>query len=185
MTCADHSKRMLTERLCCRPVIAADAPRLFAIYGDPATNQFNPAGPCPDIDHARTLLNKWLSHWQQHGFGMWAIAQHDDTANLLGFGGISIAGYGGVSVNNLGFRFATFAWGKGLATEFAIAAVRYGFMEIGLTTISAKVRPAHLASQKVLLNSGLHFVSTLQDVDSGPPGLCYQLSRAQWHSANR
>lgn len=177
--------RMLTERLCCRAVTDADAPRLFAIYGDPATNQFNPAGPCPDIDRARTLLHRWLTHWQQHGFGMWAIAQRDDAENVLGFGGISIADYGGVSVNNLGYRFATLAWGKGLATEFAIAAVRYGFTEIGLATISAKVRPAHLASQKVLLNSGLRYVFTLQDVDSGPPSLCYQLSRAEWQTANR
>ncbi len=178
---------MLTERLCCRAVTAADAPRLFAIYGDPATNQFNPAGPCPDIDRARTLtlLYSWLTHWQQHGFSMLAIAQREDAEHVLGFGGISIADYGGVSVNNSGYRFATLAWGKGLATEFAIAAVRYGFAEIGLATIAAKIRPALLASQKVLLKSGLRYVFTLQNVDNGPPSLCYQLSRAEWQTANR
>lgn len=41
---------------------------------DPATNTFNPAGPYPNIDHAKMVMNRWLDHWQTHSFGNWAIS---------------------------------------------------------------------------------------------------------------
>lgn len=66
--------RIETTRLCLRPVMASDVADLFRIYGDPATNTFNPAGPYPDIDHAKTVLNRWLAHWQTHSFGSFAIS---------------------------------------------------------------------------------------------------------------
>ncbi|MCD8672342.1 GNAT family N-acetyltransferase, partial [Klebsiella pneumoniae] len=37
------------SRLYLRRVNASDIDDLFRIYGDPATNTFNPAGPYPDI----------------------------------------------------------------------------------------------------------------------------------------
>ncbi|HEN1476636.1 TPA: GNAT family N-acetyltransferase [Klebsiella pneumoniae] len=60
-----------------------------------------------------------------------------------------------IVINNLGYRLSTEAWGKGLATEFAIYAIKFGFDVIKLTEISAVVRENHLASQKVL-QSSLH-----------------------------
>lgn len=34
-----------TERLILRPAAADDVASVFAIYGDPETNRYNPAGP--------------------------------------------------------------------------------------------------------------------------------------------
>ncbi|WP_239685789.1 GNAT family N-acetyltransferase, partial [Enterobacter roggenkampii] len=45
-------------RLYLRPVTESDLDDLFRIYGDPATNTFNPAGPYPDIKHAKNVLGK-------------------------------------------------------------------------------------------------------------------------------
>ncbi|MEB2913787.1 GNAT family N-acetyltransferase [Klebsiella pneumoniae] len=59
-----------TNRLYLRPVISSDLNDLFKIYGDPATNTFNPAGPYPNIDHAKMVMNRWLDHWQTHSFGI-------------------------------------------------------------------------------------------------------------------
>lgn len=69
--------------------MASDVADLFRIYGDPATNTFNPAGPYPDIDHAKTVLNRWLAHWQTHSFGSFAISLLESPEKIIGFGGLT------------------------------------------------------------------------------------------------
>lgn len=169
-----------TSRLHLRPVFSTDADDLFGIYGDPATNTFNPAGPYPDIDYARDVLTRWLKHWEDYGFGNWAISLKDNPERIIGFGGLNIRSYADVSLNNLGYRFSTESWGRGLATEFANYAVSYGFGEIALPDISATVRANHLASQKVLMNAGLRYVQDIHDVENAPASMLFTLTRAEW-----
>jgi len=169
-----------TKRLQLRPVTETDAQMLFSIYGDPATNQFNPAGPYPSLQHAETVLERWLTHWRDKGFGNWAIALRENPEQIIGFGGLSISRYADITINNLGYRFATDAWGKGLATEFSLSAVHYGFETLGLSEISAVVRGNHLASQKVLMKTGLTYSREVDDVKNAPPSLLFTLSRDDW-----
>ena len=172
--------RVQTNRLSLRPVISSDAVSLFHIYGDPATNTFNPAGPYPDSDYAKTVLNRWLAHWQTHGFGNWAISLLDYPEKIIGFGGLTIRRFDDIVINNLGYRFSTEAWGKGLATEFARCAIKYGFNDIKLTEISAVVRSNHLTSQNVLEKAGLRYVKEIYDVEDAPPSLMYSLTMDEW-----
>ncbi|PLR53787.1 hypothetical protein CYR52_04765 [Chimaeribacter arupi] len=71
-----------------RPVSFADTDDLFRIYGDPQTNQFNPAGPYPDIHYARAAIARWLEHWQKHGVGNWAITLQNNPGHIIGFSGL-------------------------------------------------------------------------------------------------
>lgn len=135
---------------------------LLRIYGDPATNAFNPAGPYPNRAHAEGVMDRWLTHWQAHGFGRWRIALTTAPDETIGFGGLSIRRYADIEINNRGYRFATQAWGQGLATEFARHAVRHGFERLALDAISAVVRGNHLASREI------------HDVDNTPPSLLYK-----------
>lgn len=169
-----------TDRLYLRPVIASDLTSLFKIYGDPATNTFNPAGPYPDIDYAKKVLHHWLDHWQTHGFGNWAISQQDKPEKIIGFGGLSIRSYIDITINNLGYRFSTDSWGNGFATEFSKYAISHGFDDIKLTEISAVVREAHIASRKVLEKSGLRYIKDIHDVKDAPPSLLYSLTISEW-----
>ena len=82
-----------TNRLYLRPVISSDVNDLFKIYGDPATNTFNPAGPYPDIGHAQMVMNRWLDHWQTHSFGNWAISPLTNPEKIIGFGDVSSDDY--------------------------------------------------------------------------------------------
>ncbi len=168
--------RLQTNRLYLRPVISSDADDLFKIYGDPATNTFNPAGPYPSIDHAKTVLNSWLDHWQTQGFGNWAISLLADPEKIIGFGGLRIRSYGDLVVNNLGYRFST---------EFASRTIKFGFEESKLTEISAVVRDNHLASQKVLEKTGLRFIKKIHDVEDAPPSLLYSIKMHEWLSDSR
>jgi RimJ/RimL family protein N-acetyltransferase len=169
-----------TERLILRPVTPSDLDDLFRIYGDPATNTFNPSGPYPDIAHARAVLTRWLHHWDKYAFGQWAISLTEAPEKVIGFGGLSVSTYADITINNLGYRFSTEAWGKGLATELSHYAVRYGFEELNLNAISGVVRPDHEASQKVLMKAGLKRVGEVDDVPDEEPSLLYTLKAYEW-----
>ncbi|MBK0099661.1 GNAT family N-acetyltransferase [Erwinia sp. S63] len=172
---------IITSRLHLRPVINSDGNDLFRIYGDPATNTFNPAGPYPDIDYAHDVLARWLKHWEDYGFGNWAISLKDNPERTIGFGGLNIRSYADITINNLGYRFSTESWGKGLATEFANFAVSYGFNALKLPDISATVRANHLASRKVLTNAGLRYVRDIPDVKNSPASMLFTLTHADWN----
>lgn len=72
------------------------------------------------------VMNRWLDHWQTHSFGNWAISLLTNPEKIIGFGGLGIRNYDDIVINNLGYRLSTEAWGKGLATEFAIYAIKFG-----------------------------------------------------------
>ncbi|WP_311790376.1 GNAT family N-acetyltransferase, partial [Pantoea sp. UBA5923] len=80
---------LISERLILRPVSVQDRDTLMRIYGDPATNTFNPAGPLANLDEAQLLLDRWIMHWQQHGFGNMALTRRHAPHEIIGFGGFS------------------------------------------------------------------------------------------------
>ena len=169
-----------TPRLILRPTTVADLEHLFAIYGDPATNTFNPAGPMKAITQAASLLDGWIAQWRERGIGPWVVAARDDPGQVIGFGGISMHRYLEQERVNVGYRFATAAWGKGYATELTQAALAFGFSECGFEKIFALVRPMHAASIRVLEKSGMLLVDTLDDVPGAAPSWVYAIGRQSW-----
>lgn len=153
-----------SEHLSLRPATADDLDDLYRIYGDPATNTFNPAGPHADLAHSGRVLAGWLEHLNVYGFGNWAISLRENPQRVIGFGGLRIVEYPDCTVKNLGYRFAPEAWGKGLATEFSLTAIDYAFNVLNFEEVVGIVRKNHLASQKVLLKCGLTMVREIDDV---------------------
>lgn len=163
-----------TSRLLLRPVEADDIGSFFTIYGDPQTNLFNPRGPLKDMAGAQEKLNGWLRAWPDHGFGHWAIALVQKPEEIIGFGGLGVReGYENHRVF-LGYRFATSAWGKGLATEFASVSLNAGFEKLGIERISATVRENHLASQRVLEKIGMQKIGFQGDPVHGVGSYLYR-----------
>jgi RimJ/RimL family protein N-acetyltransferase len=60
----------------------------------------------------------------------------------------------------IGYRFARAAWGRGLATEAAVAALDHGFRELKLDPIVAVSNPGNAASRRVLQKIGLRAAGT-------------------------
>ncbi|SNY58951.1 Acetyltransferases, including N-acetylases of ribosomal proteins [Enterobacter sp. CC120223-11] len=116
-----------------------------------------------------------------HGIGEMAIYECEKPLEIIGFGGISVRPLEHEQTHNLGYRFATAAWGKGLATEFCQRMLDYAFDERQLGRITAVVRPNHLASQRVLLKAGLALRGQVADVANAAPSLFYALSIDEWH----
>ncbi|OCW21282.1 MULTISPECIES: GNAT family N-acetyltransferase [Pseudomonas] len=162
---------MTAPRLTYRQPQPTDVARLFAIFGDPQTNLFNPAGPMQDLAAAQRLLDHWLQQWAAHGYGWWAIARREAPAHIIGFGGIAPLNYLTQPRINLGYRFAVEAWGQGYATEVARDALRLAFDTLGLPAVFGLVRPDHAASIRVLEKVGMQPFGELDDVPGQAPSV--------------
>ena len=158
-------------RLIYRQPQPADVQRLFAIFGDPQTNLFNPAGPMTSLAEAQRLLNRWLEQWATQGYGWWAIARREAPQHIIGFGGIAPLNYLTERRVNLGYRFAVEAWGQGYATEVGRDALVLAFDTLGLPQVFGLVRPDHAASIRVLEKIGMQRFGLLDDVPGKAPSL--------------
>ncbi|MHA6575771.1 GNAT family N-acetyltransferase [Pseudomonas yamanorum] len=172
-----NTHSITTQRLILRPPTVDDASSVFAIYGDPETNRYNPSGPLADMDQAKAVLDRWLEHWAEHGFGQWAIVTQEAPQRVIGFGGITLYHYNEVERINLGYRFAVSAWGQGYATELARAALQFGFVQLDQPEVYGVVRPAHQASINVLEKIGMQRIDELDDVPGQAPSLVYRATR--------
>jgi len=163
---------LLTDRLLLRRPVASDTDGYFAIYGDPQTNMFNPAGPLADRVQAEARMASMLDRWEAHGWGTWAVSDQECPDELLGFGGLSDHLYGTERRTNLGFRFAAVAWGKGYATELAASALQTAW-RIGLDEVWGSVRENNLASRRVLEKIGMLQVDKVQDPSGAAATIWY------------
>lgn len=165
-----------TERLILRKPTKEDFGRFFEINHDPQTNIHNPGGPM-NFEKAESTFARMLDHWEKYSFGGWVIVEKDDPENIVGFGGLSYKLYGEEEKLNLGYRFASQAWGKGYATEFTKKAIDVGLNQDNKEEIFAIVRPSNIASVKVLEKAGMVQIGTLNDVPGQPESLVYRIQK--------
>jgi RimJ/RimL family protein N-acetyltransferase len=165
---------LTSARLIYRAPTPADLDRLYAIYSDPQTQQFNPSGPMTEAAQAEALLARWTEHWEIHGYGWWAIARREAPYQVIGFGGIAFHDYLGEQRMNLGYRFAVEAWGQGFATETGRTALYQAFVTLGLSEVYGFVRPANIASARVLEKIGMQRCGELDDVPGQAPSLLFK-----------
>ncbi|MHC4994631.1 MAG: GNAT family N-acetyltransferase [Planctomycetota bacterium] len=64
---------------------------------------------------------------------------------------------------DLGYRFFSEYWGRGLATEAGLASVRFGFEVLSLERIIGLVMPDNTASIRVLEKVGMRFECEVED----------------------
>ena len=96
------------------------------------------------------------SHFEQHGFGLWAV-EFKETGELIGDCGLFLVEGRGPEVE-VAYHFGKEWWGHGYATEAATACLGYGFRECGLQEIIAISYPQHTASRRVMEKSGMKYV---------------------------
>jgi RimJ/RimL family protein N-acetyltransferase len=166
---------LLTERLVLRQPISEDLDAIWSIFADPRTSQFSALGPMVDRSVAEDRLNAWIVHWQERGFGYWAISERETDKRVIGFGGLlwrSLSGY--PDGLHLGYRLAYDAWGKGFATELGSAALELA-QELGFTNVLAVTAPGHVASIRVLEKLALRQIGDVDDIPDHPPSLVFKV----------
>ncbi|WMW81134.1 GNAT family N-acetyltransferase [Undibacterium cyanobacteriorum] len=146
--------KLLTSRLECRPVSLDDASFLFELYADQRTSALSPLAPVRTLDEMRTKIEHWVQHWNQHGFGPWIICDRDQQ-KILGLGGFTLRDFEGQICPNLWYRFSPETWGKGYASEFAMACFLSFKENHPKLVVHALVQEDHHASRRILEKLGL------------------------------
>ena len=180
MALSEPLAALKTTRLALRALQATDLDAVFELHADPICNRFSASGTPVVRADAQALLQTWLSHWQEFGFGHWAIAARERPEFVLGFGGVMNKTVDGVAGLYLYFRFRPQAWGQGLASEMALAALELSFKQLQRGHVQAVVLPANTPSRKTLERLGMLLKGALADVPGQPPSLVYEITAARF-----
>lgn len=78
-------------------------------------------------DESAARIFRFERHWEERGFGLWA-AEERASGSLIGFVGLAHLDDWprGSHETEVGWRLERSLWGRGLATEGALASLRYG-----------------------------------------------------------
>lgn len=136
-----------TERLSLREVERDDLPALSRIYSDQACMQYYPGTKSPAEIEAwfETLA---FQSYARHGFGLWAMV--DRLSNeVIGDCGITLQETPAGMEPEIGYHLWRGFWGRGLATEAALACRNHALDTLGLKRVVSITSPENIPSQAV------------------------------------
>src|SRR6478735_3098655 len=76
-----------TARLSLRPPTPADGPAVLRILSDRSVVEHNPSDLVEELSEVEALLERWLVHWSEHGFGNSCVVEKA-TGRLIGNCGV-------------------------------------------------------------------------------------------------
>ncbi|MDA0782477.1 MAG: GNAT family N-acetyltransferase [Proteobacteria bacterium] len=107
-------------------------------------------------EESNSLAKKIITHFEQHGFGLFAV-ERKDTGEFIGFAGLSIPGFDAhfTPATEIGWRLAYEHWGFGFATEAAIVVRDSAFDELDLKELVSFTTKNNKASRRVMEKIGM------------------------------
>ncbi|MCV3766416.1 GNAT family N-acetyltransferase [Rhizobium sp. TRM95796] len=172
--------RLHTPRMMLSPSEPQDRDDFIALERDPEVMRFlnggrdlDPERVDPDADYLMprgTEPHVWTGRMAADGaFVGWFCLWPDDGRRA-----------------ELGYRLRRDAWGRGLASEGAVALVDWGFREAGYDTVTASTMAVNHASRRVMEKIGLRYARTehprwLYPIPGAEQGeVWYEATRASW-----
>lgn len=146
---------LTTERLIIRYLRPEDEEPLLRVFGDPKVMRYGDGVQSREWIHQ--WLQKTLQEYEQRGYGPYAVTQAEGQ-ELLGYCGLFyFPDVNGQPEIEIGYRFARVAWGKGYATEAAVAVKEYAFSSLGIQRLIALIDPSNVASVRVAEKLGMKY----------------------------
>lgn len=169
-----------TERLVLRPWVPDDIEDLTAVFAEPSVWRF-PFGRGLTGKECEAFLARQIDHWDDHGFGLWAV-EHKPGSAVVGYIGLAIPHWlpEVLPAVEVGWRLHPHHRGQGLATEGAKASLRHGFEQLGLDRIIAICQPENAASVRVVEKLGMRHWRDCIDPEREINLAVREMSRAGW-----
>lgn len=169
-----------TERLLMRDINDEDAQAMFAMDSDPDVHVFLGNKPITTLDEARKIIKNIQQQYLDNGIGRWAVIEKESGAFVgwSGFRLITDVVNGKTQYYDLGYRFLKKYWGKGYASETAIASLNHGFQDLGYDEIVGIADVEHSASNIILTKTGL--IKRNEFTYDGTLHSFYSLNKAEW-----
>jgi RimJ/RimL family protein N-acetyltransferase len=148
---------LVTDRLVLRPWRATDRAPFAALNADPEVARFVGDGRALTRGQSDALLAAIAAHWAQHGFGLWCAAPREEPGACLGFVGLAVPSFvpDVLPAVEVGWRLARHAWGRGLATEGARAALGHAFGPLALASVVSIIEAENARSVRVAEKLGM------------------------------
>jgi len=150
-----------TDRLILRELLPTDAAGMFAMDGDPEVHRYLGNKPFSTIEESQANIEFIRRQYVENGIGRWAVIEKK-TNNFVGWAGLKLiteTTNNQINYYDLGYRFSKKYWGKGYATESAIAAKDYAFNILKLAEIIGIADINNSGSIHVLEKVGLKRIS--------------------------
>lgn len=142
-----------TPRLVIRRLSSSDVKSLKPILGDSEVMKYSLKGALNE-EGIKEYIDKILSHYDRHGYGLWGIVQKG-TDELIGIAGLIYQILEDSPFTELAYRLARKHWGKGFATEAAKAILEYAFNTLNIDRLISIIEPGNAASVKVAIRVGM------------------------------
>jgi len=141
-----------TPRLLLRHFKASDLDAYAEIVADPDVARYaTTMGKPLSRSQAWGWMASDLGHWKLRGYGMWAV-EEKSTQQLIGRVGLQYPeGFPDIEV---GWMLGKPYWGKGFATEAAIASIQYGFRELERDNFISMIHPDNASSIRLAKRLG-------------------------------
>ncbi|MEB0075798.1 GNAT family N-acetyltransferase [Pseudomonas sp. CCI3.2] len=165
-----------TERLLIRELKIEDVPALAAILGDAQVMRHSVGGVMTEKE-TREFVAGCVFSYQANDFGPWAVIDKA-TTTFIGFCGLNAEPVEGAEEVEIGYRLSREFWGKGLATEAAMATRDYAFATLGIDSLIAIVEPENIASVNVIEKLGFNTFIHSQYHRRGVK--IYRMTRHRW-----
>jgi ribosomal-protein-alanine N-acetyltransferase len=144
--------RIETERLLMRQYALEDAEEQLRIISAPEFRRHMPPTFQPTRDKVLVGFGRIAEHWHQLGYGQWALELKGE-GRIVGYCGLRHL----VPTDEVELLYgADLAyWGRGLVTEAARAALRYGFGRMGFARVMAVTDKDNRGSRRVMEKCGM------------------------------
>lgn len=150
----DAPRIVETARLVLRPFTLDDVPAYAAIRAKPEVMRFFPRTDETPEEGARRVIDHFMGHWRDPGYGPWAAIEKA-TGWLRGHLGLRYMPEFGET--EILYLLDSDVWRRGLASEGAAAARDHAFGALGLRRVIAIALPENLASTGVMARIGMRY----------------------------
>lgn len=135
-----------------------DTEVLYRIYQTEGVLRYFPNPSPPPLEKVQYFVASQQAHWESYGYGNWGVLPNGEN-EIVGWAGLQFLPE--LKETEVGFLLDRPFWGKGYATEAALASLSFGFNNFNLDHIIALVHPNNLASRCVIDKCGMVYMNSL------------------------
>ncbi len=142
-----------TERLILRKLKSTDASQLLFLRSDEKVMQFIGREKTKSLDEAAAFIEKINKSVDNNESVFWAVALKSTPDTMIG----TICYWNILNDHyraEVGYMLHPHYWSQGLMKETLIAIIKYGFEELKLHSIEARINPDNIVSGLVLEKTG-------------------------------